>query len=228
VNGSVNLTQSGSQVPVGEAKLTVKGLTRSGLILTSAPVDLGLNIAISTGPDPINSDWYIYTAGFETGAFPDYPKYSIWRDGYYITSNIETNPNRDPDATGANVFVMQRDRMLARIMLKQMLRPAPHQGGRGHHLGIKQRAPRKLAMQKAAMTVRPVHHGCNGQAGGADYIRFPLFIWVSLLSHLFHFPLFRVCLPLFRPPVQQVVAPLSICALPCACCCKSTLPTVRK
>ena len=47
VNGTVKLTQSGSQVPVGEAKLTVKGLTRSGLILTSAPVDLGVNIAIS-------------------------------------------------------------------------------------------------------------------------------------------------------------------------------------
>ena len=47
VNGTVKLTQSGSQVPVGDAKLTVKGLTRSGLILTSAPVDLGLNIAIS-------------------------------------------------------------------------------------------------------------------------------------------------------------------------------------
>ncbi len=74
--------------------------------------DSGLNIAISAGPDPVNSGWYIYTAGFETGAFPDYPKYSIWRDGYYITSNIETNPNRDPDATGANVFVMQRDSML--------------------------------------------------------------------------------------------------------------------
>ncbi|MGB3775131.1 MAG: hypothetical protein WA951_07720, partial [Leeuwenhoekiella sp.] len=74
--------------------------------------DNGLNIAISAGPDPINDAWYVYTAGFETGAFPDYPKYSIWRDGYYITSNIETNPNRDPDATGANVFVMQRDSML--------------------------------------------------------------------------------------------------------------------
>ncbi len=47
VNGTVKLTQSGSQVPVGEAKLTINGLTRSGLILTSAPVDLGLNIAIS-------------------------------------------------------------------------------------------------------------------------------------------------------------------------------------
>ncbi len=45
--GTVKLTQSGAQVPVGEAKLTIKGLTRSGLILTSAPVDLGLNIAIS-------------------------------------------------------------------------------------------------------------------------------------------------------------------------------------
>ncbi|WP_373492395.1 translocation/assembly module TamB domain-containing protein [Parasphingorhabdus sp.] len=47
VNGTVKLTQAGSQVPVGDAKLTIKGLTRSGLILTSAPVDLGLNVAIS-------------------------------------------------------------------------------------------------------------------------------------------------------------------------------------
>ena len=47
VNGTVKLTQSGAQVPVGDARLTVKGLTRSGLILTSAPVDLGLNISIS-------------------------------------------------------------------------------------------------------------------------------------------------------------------------------------
>ena len=47
VNGTVKLNQSGSQVPVGEAKLTIKGLTRSGLILTSEPVDLGLNIAVT-------------------------------------------------------------------------------------------------------------------------------------------------------------------------------------
>ncbi len=46
-NGTVQLTQSGSRVPVGKANLTIKGLTRSGLILTSAPVDLGLNMAIS-------------------------------------------------------------------------------------------------------------------------------------------------------------------------------------
>ncbi|QTD54523.1 translocation/assembly module TamB domain-containing protein [Parasphingorhabdus cellanae] len=46
-DGTVNLTQTGSQMPTGEAKLNIKGLTRSGLILTSTPIDLGLNIAIS-------------------------------------------------------------------------------------------------------------------------------------------------------------------------------------
>ena len=40
-NGTVKLTQTGSQMPVGDAKLTINGLTRSGLILTSTPVDLG-------------------------------------------------------------------------------------------------------------------------------------------------------------------------------------------
>ncbi|VWX56081.1 translocation/assembly module TamB domain-containing protein [Sphingorhabdus sp. 109] len=48
VNGTVKLEQSGSRMPVGEARLTVKGLTRSGLILTSTPVDLGLNMALSS------------------------------------------------------------------------------------------------------------------------------------------------------------------------------------
>lgn len=46
-NGTVKLTQTGSQMPIGEAKLTINGLTRSGLILTSTPVDLGLNVAVS-------------------------------------------------------------------------------------------------------------------------------------------------------------------------------------
>ena len=46
-SGTVKLTQTNSQTPIGDAKLTIKGLTRSGLILTSKPVDLGLNIAIS-------------------------------------------------------------------------------------------------------------------------------------------------------------------------------------
>jgi len=41
-------------------------------------------IAISTTSDPTGT-YYAYT--FNLTEFPDYPKYSIWWDGYYMTSN---------------------------------------------------------------------------------------------------------------------------------------------
>ncbi len=63
----------------------------------------GLNFAISAGPDPVNDDWYVYTTGLTTGQFPDYPKFSIWSDGYYVTANIGST-NR--------VFVIERDAVL--------------------------------------------------------------------------------------------------------------------
>ncbi len=63
----------------------------------------GLNFAISAGPDPVNDDWYVYTTGMGTGSFPDYPKFSIWSDGYYVTANINSS-NR--------VFVIERDKVL--------------------------------------------------------------------------------------------------------------------
>jgi GEVED domain-containing protein/CARDB protein len=63
----------------------------------------GFNMAICMGPDPVNDGWYIYTTGFGTGAFPDYTKFSVWSDGYYVTANIG-----DDD----RVFVVERDEML--------------------------------------------------------------------------------------------------------------------
>lgn len=63
----------------------------------------GFNVAICEGPDPVNDGWYIYTSGFTTGTFPDYTKFSIWSDGYYVTANIGAS-NR--------VFVIERDEML--------------------------------------------------------------------------------------------------------------------
>ena len=61
----------------------------------------GFNIAISQGPDPVSSGWYVYS--FNTSQLPDYPKFSIWSDGYYITTNIgSTN----------KVFALERDKML--------------------------------------------------------------------------------------------------------------------
>lgn len=41
-------------------------------------------IAISQTPDPSVGTWFLYT--FDTGAFPDYPKFGVWPDGYYMSS----------------------------------------------------------------------------------------------------------------------------------------------
>jgi hypothetical protein len=56
-------------------------------------------IAISTTNDPTGS-YYTYT--FTSNQFPDYLKFSIWADGYYMTSNQGTS----------RVFVFERDKML--------------------------------------------------------------------------------------------------------------------
>lgn len=58
-----------------------------------------IHIAISTTNDPTGS-YYTYT--FTSPAFPDYLKFSVWQDGYYMTSN-----------QAQRVFVFERSQMLA-------------------------------------------------------------------------------------------------------------------
>lgn len=55
--------------------------------------------AISTTPDPTGT---YYTYSFTMPTFPDYPKYSIWSDGYYMTSNTNNK----------NAVVYERAKML--------------------------------------------------------------------------------------------------------------------
>jgi len=57
-------------------------------------------IAISTSGDPTGS-YYTYT--FTSPQFPDYLKFSIWENGYYMTSNQSTD----------KVFCFERTQMLA-------------------------------------------------------------------------------------------------------------------
>ena len=59
----------------------------------------GILIAISTTPDPLGS---YFTYEYLWNNFPDYPKYSIWHDGYYMTANVN---NQD-------VAVFDRDQLL--------------------------------------------------------------------------------------------------------------------
>ncbi|MEI6487854.1 MAG: T9SS type A sorting domain-containing protein [Bacteroidota bacterium] len=58
-------------------------------------------VAISTSADPTGS-WYTYTFTAPS-TFPDYLKFAVWQDGYYMTCNQST----------LRVYALERTRMLA-------------------------------------------------------------------------------------------------------------------
>jgi hypothetical protein len=55
---------------------------------------------ISQTSDPLGGGWYLYD--FPTPSFPDYPKYAVWPDAYYVSSN-EFSPA---------VYALDRSKML--------------------------------------------------------------------------------------------------------------------
>ena len=57
-------------------------------------------IAISATPDP-SEEYYAYEFNLE--GFPDYPKYSIWGDAYYMSAN----------SSGHDVVAFEREKMIA-------------------------------------------------------------------------------------------------------------------
>ncbi len=79
----------------------------------------GLLIAVSQGSDPVNNGWYTYR--FNTGSLPDYPKISLWSDGYYITTNKDALSPQGKEI----VFVLERDKMLQGETAKIMGFPLP-------------------------------------------------------------------------------------------------------
>ena len=71
-----------------------------------------LYVAISTTPNPVPpATWHVYS--FQAPNFPDYPKYGIWPDAYYVTTN-ESGPSavyampRAEMLTGATLPAIQR------------------------------------------------------------------------------------------------------------------------
>jgi Abnormal spindle-like microcephaly-assoc'd, ASPM-SPD-2-Hydin len=68
----------------------------------------GLIIAVSQTPDPTGA-WYIYFFGTGT-TFPDYPKFSVWPDAYYATTNDFAGGTT---YDGSSVYAFDRTLMLA-------------------------------------------------------------------------------------------------------------------
>lgn len=75
----------------------------------------GFLVAICKGPDPVNDGWYTYR--FNTGSFPDYPKFSVWSDGYYVTANKDQGSQQTQEV----VYVLEREKMIAGFETAQMI-----------------------------------------------------------------------------------------------------------
>ena len=80
-------------------------------------------IAMSQSPDPSTNSWYLYT--FEMDAMPDYPKFGVWPDGYYMSTH---------EGSQLGIFVFDRASMLtgnAAAFIKETLAdPTPSSGVR--------------------------------------------------------------------------------------------------
>jgi len=79
----------------------------------------GILIAVCKGADPVNDGWHTYR--FNTGAFPDYEKMSIWHDGYYITANKSSGSA----STSEVVYALERDKMLTGASAQMIGFPLP-------------------------------------------------------------------------------------------------------
>ena len=68
-------------------------------------------IAISTTSDALGS-YHSYTFDVPTSGFPDYPKFGVWSNGYYMSANCASN----------NCVVFEREKMLVGDQSAQIVR----------------------------------------------------------------------------------------------------------
>jgi hypothetical protein len=68
---------------------------------TKRPVN-AVHVYVSKTDDPLTGGWNHYR--FDTPRFPDYPKFGLWPDAYYMTSNENDGPA---------VYALERAKMLA-------------------------------------------------------------------------------------------------------------------
>ena len=99
-------------------------------------------VYVSKTPDPVNGGWWMYM--FQAPSFPDYPKYGVWPDAYYVTTN----------ESDSGVYAFDRVNMLAGAVAR------PHQ-----RFSI----PSNLVFGFQAVTPAD-HDGANAPPAGAPGI----------------------------------------------------------
>jgi PKD repeat protein len=76
-----------------------------------------LCVYVSQDANPVSSGWYLYD--FQTTNFPDYPKYAVWPDAYYVSTN-----ENDPAA-----YALDREKMLLGLPATSQRFTAPDLAG---------------------------------------------------------------------------------------------------
>ena len=67
-------------------------------------------IAVSTTSDP-TGNYFAYSFTLSQNTFPDFPKFGVWRDGYYMTAHLFNTANSQ--FAGLGVVAFEREAMLA-------------------------------------------------------------------------------------------------------------------
>jgi HYR domain len=75
-----------------------------------------VNIAVSSSSDPVTSTWAVYRYT-DVAFFPDYPKYSVWHNAYYLSTQ-----DFAPSFVGSSIWAFDRAAMLAAAPTATMVR----------------------------------------------------------------------------------------------------------
>lgn len=83
----------------------------------------GFCMYVSSGHNPVTSTWTMYFFGTPGTGFPDYPKFAVWPDAYYIATNESAHPGKP--AGSRPVYAVDRSKMLAGQAATMIIKEVP-------------------------------------------------------------------------------------------------------
>lgn len=74
-----------------------------------------LCVYVSQTSDPTTGDWFLYEFDSITGQIPDYPKYGVWPNAYFLGVNEQIT-----ELPGPHQYALDRERMLAGVTARPL------------------------------------------------------------------------------------------------------------
>jgi hypothetical protein len=106
---------------LGDGVVVFDQLAQRWLLTEFSGTSNTLCLYLSDGDNPVVTTWTRYT--FNTPSFPDYPKYGVWSDAYYVGAN-----------EGPAVYAIDRASMLAGLSATLQRKSVPRLNGLGFQM----------------------------------------------------------------------------------------------